>query len=98
MALKSEIALGIVNSIATQAVNHAPGNALRAALVGGKGTPGKRLEARIELGQDPNAEEIEPLYNALSTAIDAHNAAVVISKPTLEEVAAQIAAGDSALS
>lgn len=96
MPTQTQIAQEFVDGIVAQAANHGPNNALIRALTRDKGSPGRRLAARAELGQNPDPAEIEPLYNSIKSAIDTRNAAVVISYPTLAEVQAAIAAGTSA--
>ena len=93
MSSQIENAKGLVKGLAAQAVNRAPGNQLHTALTG-KGSPLERLEARTVLGQPMDEAELPGFYASLSSAIDTHNAAVVINKPTLEEVVAIIGSAE----
>jgi|DEB0MinimDraft_10_1074344.scaffolds.fasta_scaffold04955_5 hypothetical protein len=91
-------AIGLVNQLAAQAVNRAPGNKLHKALTSedpDDQSPLAILKARKMLNSPLDESAIPGIVAAIGAEIDAFNDAVVISKPTLEEVQAIVGPADS---
>jgi hypothetical protein len=95
MANKTETALAFVNGAASQASNRVPGNNLHAVLLG-EGSVGDRLKAKDTLNQDPDMSLLAAEYAVVAAAVATHNAASVITIPSLAEVTAAIDAAPSA--
>lgn len=98
MSTQIENAIALVRGLAAQAVNHAAGNKLHRALTKedpADPSPLALLKARKMLGQTLDASQIPAIVDAIGAQIDAYNAAVVIQKPTLEEIVAAVNAGVS---
>lgn len=91
MALKTDYLIGLLQGVEAQAANRAAGNQLIATVRGVK----KKVEARKELGEDPDTSQLAALYAQVSSAVDVFNAQS-ITLPSVDDVAAGVAAADSA--
>ena len=78
----------------SQAANHAHANRLIAVINREEGAK-DLISARKKLTQDPDAEKLPELYGEIKAAVDEYNKGVLITMPTIEEVAAGMASADS---
>lgn len=93
MALKTEYLIDELRSIEAQAANRAQSNALIASISAIR----RQVEARKELGEDPDVTKLSGLYASVSGAVSAFNAHPGISIPSEADVAAAVTAADSAV-
>lgn len=93
MATKTEYLIGELRSIEAKAANRAPANALIASVSAIR----RQVEARKELGEDPDVTKLSHLYASVSGAVAAFNSYPDITIPSEEDVAAAVEAADSAV-
>lgn len=93
MATKTEYLIGELRSIEAQAANRAAANALIASVSAIR----RQVEARKELGEDPDVSKLSGLYASASGAVAAFNAIPDITIPSEADVAAAVEAADSAV-
>tara|TARA_R110000824_G_scaffold18422_9_gene73010 strand:- start:1680 stop:1973 length:294 start_codon:yes stop_codon:yes gene_type:complete len=93
MATKTEYLIGELRSIEAQAANRVPANALIASVSAIR----RQVEARKELGEDPDITKLSGLYASVSGAVAAFNSYPDITIPSEEDVAAAVEAADSAV-
>jgi len=92
---KTEYLLGLLQGLESQAANRVPANRL-IAVINREGGAKDLISARKKLTQDPDAAKLPELYGELKAAVDAYNQSVIVTMPTIEEVATGLASADSA--
>ena len=93
MSTKTDYLIGELRSIEAQASHRAPANALISSISAIR----RKVEARKELGEDPDVSKLSGLYASVSGAVEAFNSYPDISIPSEADVAAAVEAADSAV-
>lgn len=91
MALKTDYLIGVLQQVESQLDNRAVANKAIQTVRAVR----QKVEARKTLNEDPDTAQLSALYAQIKSAVDAVNANT-ITFPTESEVAAGVAAADSA--